>query len=60
MNPHITRAMATARFLDLQRAAACCTAPIEHRHAAALRTPGPAMGRLHPSRALGPVPVCCA
>jgi hypothetical protein len=33
MNGHITAAVAAARRADLQRAAGCCTALIEHRRA---------------------------
>jgi hypothetical protein len=34
MNPNINAAVAAARRADLQRAAGCCTAVIEHRRAA--------------------------
>ena len=60
MNPNITRPVAKAHLLELQRLAGCCTAVIEHRRAAmrsaAVRSRHE-LRRLHLSRS---APACCA
>jgi hypothetical protein len=56
MIEHLTAAVARERRVDLQRAAGCCTAVLEHRRA--LERP---VSRLKPAFLRRPVPPsCCA